>query len=188
MSQVYFIRCQTTGLVKIGLSDNPWSRLSKIQSDNPGELDMLAIAGGGRDFEAAVHRMFGPDHVRGEWFKWSPALAAFIDTLPAVIKPKRSLFTLDGTALGDADLALTLGVARSYASQLRSGLRPVTLAIALALHSKTGDRIGPLIGATDDDIAVLQRFQNAPDFYSNRCRAGTPAAERYATTCRRKAA
>lgn len=186
--QVYFIRCNSTGLVKIGASDNPWSRLSKIQSDNPGELQMLAIAGGGREFEAAVHRMFKPDHVRGEWFRMSPDLAAYLRTLPAVIKPKRSLLTLEGTALGDRDLASTLGIAQSYAAQIRCGLRPVTIAIALALHSKTGDRVGPLLTATDDEILVLRRFHDAPEFLSDRCRAGTPAAERYGTVSRRKAA
>lgn len=178
MASVYFIRCKTTGLVKIGFSDNPWSRLSKIQSDNPGELEMLSIVPLGRDFEAAVHRMFEKEHVRGEWFTHSPALAAYIGTLPAVIKPKRSHYTIDGTVLGDIDFAATVGVAKSYAAQLRGGLRPITIAIALTLHEKTGERIGPLLNATDTEIEILTRFHRAPEFYSDRCRAGTPAVHR----------
>lgn len=181
MKQTYFIHCAATGLVKIGVSEKPWGRLSKIQSDNPGELTMLAIVARGVEYERAMHRLFERDHMRGEWFKFSPALAAYIESLPTEVKPSkpsRQKFTLEGTCLGDEDLAETLGLSKSYAAQLRGGYRPVTIKFALTLHAKTGERIGPLIGASDADIAVLKRYHDAPDYFSSQCRAGKPAVLR----------
>ena len=181
MKQTYFIECERTGLIKIGVSEKPWGRLSKIQSDNPGELVMLAIVAKGEDYERAMHRLFERDHVRGEWFEKSTALTAYIDSLPDAVKPRRpvrTIMTIEGTTLGDVELAQTLGIAKSYASHLRSGWRPITIKHALALHAKTGERIGPLIGASDADIDVLKRFDSQPEFFSDRCRAGRPASLR----------
>lgn len=184
MMQTYFIQCGATGHVKIGRSDEPWKRFSKIQSDTPGELTMLAVVAKGADYEAAMHRMFAADNVRGEWFAMSPSLRAYIDGLPEAVKPKRPerrTYTIEGTSLGDVPLAALLGISKSYAAQIRGGYRSIPLGLALDLFAARGERIGPLLGATDDEIAVLKKFNDAPEYFSASCRAGTAAALRTPT-------
>lgn len=173
--KVYFIRCRSTGLIKIGLSENPWSRMTKIQADNPGELDMLGIEEGGRAHETALHQRFADAHVRGEWHRETPALTGYLASVPRPIRARPETLTLAGTTLSDRQLAAAIGVAFSYCAQMRNGTRAVTLKHALALHAVRGERIGPLIGATDEEIAVLSKFHDAPPFFSDVCRDSTRA-------------
>lgn len=177
MSQVYFIRCKSTGLIKIGLSDNPWSRLSKIQSDNPGELEILAIEEGGAKHEYALHRRFADYHVRGEWHRPGSALLGYLESLPRPLNPnRRQCMTLDGTSLDDRKLARTLNMAISTCAQMRSGIRSVPLATAIRLHGITGDKIGPLLKATDEEIATLRKYVEAAPFFSDVTRASRAAS------------
>lgn len=85
---VYFIRDSVTGQIKIGVAGKPWRRLSKIQTDCPGEVSILALEPGGAEREAALHREFAAARVRGEWFRAVPGLLQHIATLPAPAKPK----------------------------------------------------------------------------------------------------
>lgn len=187
--KVYFIRCKATGLIKIGLSENPWSRLTKVQADNPGELEMLAIEDGGRKHEDALHRRFAEDHQRGEWHRPSAALLGYLESVPRPLNPtRRQSMTLEGTALNDRALAKATGSAFSYCAQLRNGTRAIPLAFALKVHGITGDRIGPLMGAADDEIAVLTKFINAPPFLSDVCRPSTRARRANDSPSQEKAA
>lgn len=116
---IYFISDAISGYVKIGLSEDPWKRIAKIQSDCPGELSVLSIIDGGEAEEAALHARFGNCRIRGEWFRPDSALADHIATLPPAIHPRHSRRTAGGAAgivdrlgghLAVADL---LGIARS---------------------------------------------------------------------------
>lgn len=56
------------------------------------------------------------------------------------------------------DLAAKLGVSVAYASQLLSGTRKPSLELALKYYDIAGIALGPLVGATDAEIATLRRL------------------------------
>ena len=58
-----------------------------------------------------------------------------------------------------AALGRLLSISTPYASQILSGNRPWTRALALSVYRKTGERVGPLIDASDSEIEVLARFE-----------------------------
>jgi len=86
---VYFIKA---GLrVKIGFSNHPDMRLKAIRAGHckaPRGLDtskakLLAIEPGGRDREAELHQQFAHLREAGEWFRRSPDLLSYIDSIAA---------------------------------------------------------------------------------------------------------
>jgi transcriptional regulator with XRE-family HTH domain len=56
------------------------------------------------------------------------------------------------------DLAAKLGVSVAYASQLLSGVRKPSLELALRYFDDAGVKLGPLVGATDQEIATLRKL------------------------------
>jgi transcriptional regulator with XRE-family HTH domain len=56
------------------------------------------------------------------------------------------------------DLAAKLGVSVAYASQLLSGARKPSLELALRFFDEADVRLGPLVGATDEEIATLRKL------------------------------
>jgi hypothetical protein len=67
---VYYTQ-RADGLIKIGTSRTAGSRLADLAREH-GPLILMALQGGGRTEEAAVHRAFKALRVEGEWFR--PAL------------------------------------------------------------------------------------------------------------------
>lgn len=57
------------------------------------------------------------------------------------------------------ELAGLLDISQPYATQLIRQDRPWTRRLAIALYRKRGVRVGPLVGATDEEIDVLERFE-----------------------------
>lgn len=86
---VYFIRCNN--YIKIGKSTDPWKRLAALQTGNPEQLEMLAIAPGGGEFESGLHSAFEGARQRGEWFEETDKLRSFIqsirDVFPGLQEP-----------------------------------------------------------------------------------------------------
>jgi transcriptional regulator with XRE-family HTH domain len=56
------------------------------------------------------------------------------------------------------DLAEMIGVSVAYASQLLSGARKPSLELALKYFDSAGVRLGPLVGASDAEIATLRKL------------------------------
>lgn len=75
-SHVYFIRAGQA--IKIGVSGNVRDRLSALQIGHPDKLELMGSIAGTVVTEAAIHTAFAPDRLRGEWFRASPGLVAFI--------------------------------------------------------------------------------------------------------------
>ncbi|MDE2021112.1 MAG: GIY-YIG nuclease family protein [Patescibacteria group bacterium] len=75
---IYIIRYQDT--VKIGCSEDPVSRIRKIQTNLPERLEILAIIPGGFSEERALHRRFEDEHTNGEWFRYTDKIADFISS------------------------------------------------------------------------------------------------------------
>jgi hypothetical protein len=76
---VYFIQDGENGPVKIGLSNEPDKRISKLQTGNPRELFLRHVIPGDRAVENQLHKRFEPARIRGEWFgrEYLPVIVAF---------------------------------------------------------------------------------------------------------------
>jgi hypothetical protein len=80
--QVYFVRDSGTGYTKIGFTSKPIEqRLRHLQTGNPRELVLLACVPGAPLDERRLHGRFAADRVRSEWFRSSPELLAYIDSV-----------------------------------------------------------------------------------------------------------
>lgn len=75
---VYFVTPEDGGLVKIGYSKNPVSRIKGLMAWSPVPLVCLATYAADPRDEAVVHDAFRADRVRGEWFRRSDDLMNLI--------------------------------------------------------------------------------------------------------------
>lgn len=77
---VYFVRAETTRLIKIGISRDMVQRLKALQTGSPDKLSVMGVIRCERpvDTERAFHAQFRRQHSHGEWFKPSAELDAFI--------------------------------------------------------------------------------------------------------------
>lgn len=76
---VYFIQRREHGVIKIGQARDVASRLRSLQTASPEPLHLLATSQ--RHDERELHSFFQRERLRGEWFRPSPRLLAFIETL-----------------------------------------------------------------------------------------------------------
>lgn len=58
-------------------------------------------------------------------------------------------------------MASRVGISVPYASQLLSGRRTPSRALAVRIWRGTGQKLGPLAHVADADIEVLERIENA---------------------------
>ena len=63
---VYLIECD--GLVKIGVSYDPYTRLKELSTGSSAPLRLLGYVPGGFKREKELHRMFAARRANGEWF------------------------------------------------------------------------------------------------------------------------
>jgi len=77
-SYVYFIRADTTGLIKIGVTHNPRKRLTALNTASPDGLTALGLIKGDRVQEQALHLRFAHYRKHGEWFEPGAELIAYI--------------------------------------------------------------------------------------------------------------
>ncbi|WP_448208574.1 GIY-YIG nuclease family protein [Azospirillum sp. sgz302134] len=76
---VYFMQCNKTNLIKIGVSSEPYRRRKEINRQNSSYIKMLhIIPNGGRMLEAALHSKFAKHRHSGEWFHPSKEIFSFI--------------------------------------------------------------------------------------------------------------
>jgi len=82
-TELYFIECQCAERhIKIGVSSNIKVRLVNMRAHCPYELKLLKAVTAGAHLEIELHQRFAADRVRGEWFRRTPELLAYIDSLP----------------------------------------------------------------------------------------------------------
>lgn len=94
---IYFIGCSEANAVKIGTTRQTYlsadatayARLGKAQSNCPLELELLGVCDGHEIEEAALHQRFRELRIRGEWFRLTDELAAFIAQYPKPIRRPR---------------------------------------------------------------------------------------------------
>lgn len=73
---VYF--AEACGMIKIGCSNQPATRIGQIGEWVPYPITLLATMEGGYALEKALHKMFHADWSHGEWFHNSAALSLFV--------------------------------------------------------------------------------------------------------------
>ncbi len=76
-SYIYVMEC--AGFVKIGLTQNPNSRLAICQTFSPFPVRLIGFLEGTRQQEAALHAKLSAHRVRGEWFRMEGAVADYIE-------------------------------------------------------------------------------------------------------------
>lgn len=145
---IYFIHAAEIGRVKIGYAKYPWARLSKMQSDCPCELVLLAFIEGDKIVERSLHQRFADYRHRGEWFTYDGELRAHIETLEqAPPKKPRKPSRLK-------EMASAAGMSRSYVHQIMSGKRASVQAV-LHLCKTTDWRPAYWADMTDEQVRDL---------------------------------
>lgn len=79
---VYLIRAGEDGPIKIGHGKNPAARRSHLQGGSSQTLILLGILPGSKPEEQELHRRFDSDHIRGEWFRFNPAMLIGAESPP----------------------------------------------------------------------------------------------------------
>ncbi len=75
--------------IKIGKTTDVDKRIALLQTGNKAKLHVLALLPQCSDYEIGeryLHRVFKRDRIRGEWFRNSPSLRNFINTVNIVCK------------------------------------------------------------------------------------------------------
>lgn len=75
-NHVYFLSCH--GFIKIGTATCARSRHRAVQTVSPFEVRLLCAIPGNAELERSLHRKFWYLHERGEWFRVSSDLNAYI--------------------------------------------------------------------------------------------------------------
>jgi hypothetical protein len=80
---IYFIDAKERhqSPIKIGLTGNIEQRVSALQAFTPDELQMLGYVEGTYKDEALIHRAFSAQHIRSEWFRYSPELSSVVSRI-----------------------------------------------------------------------------------------------------------
>jgi hypothetical protein len=89
---VYF--AQLHNRVKIGYSENPWSRIRALKLETPG-IEMVAMHYGTPQDERKTHMCFGSDWIDGEWFNFSEGIRNHIKS---IVETQRNVTLNDVTA------------------------------------------------------------------------------------------
>jgi hypothetical protein len=89
--QVYFIRCEANGLIKIGQGGCAVQRLSSLRTMSPVPIELVGIilCPDGRALERELHARFQEHRSHGEWFRPAPELTDFIRDESRPPRPKR---------------------------------------------------------------------------------------------------
>jgi len=75
----YFIQGRTTGLIKIGKTENLNERLATLQVGSPDVLHIAKTLSG--NVEKTYHKRFAHLRQHGEWFSPAPELIEFINKM-----------------------------------------------------------------------------------------------------------
>lgn len=78
---VYFILDVINRVVKIGISDNPASRMNGLRTSNASELKLLVSIPGDSKKEKELQNKFSHLRVKGEWFTYNDEIENFISSL-----------------------------------------------------------------------------------------------------------
>lgn len=87
---VYAMRHRRSGLIKIGISNHPSTRANTVMYDKSAwelgmrpidHVDVLGVTVGSKEAEAELHQRFAASWVGWEWFRPTPEVMAWVETL-----------------------------------------------------------------------------------------------------------
>lgn len=78
---LYFIHCELTDKVKIGVSNNVRRRLAELQLSSPTELKLIGVVDNCGDLEKTTHFLFRKLNTKGEWFEMNEEIRTFMQQL-----------------------------------------------------------------------------------------------------------
>lgn len=79
--QVYILQENGIGAVKIGVTKNLNRRLSSMRSNSPHQIDVVLTIDADERLESYLKDLFHGSHIRGEWFRATPEMAAFVKSV-----------------------------------------------------------------------------------------------------------
>lgn len=128
---IYFIS-NGRGLVKIGVSKSPSSRLSQLQTGSSDILTLIREMEGGVEAENYLHRKFADHRVSGEWF-------IFQDEMMSVVVPNGHLVNQNRTIEDAKDFASfrdlwIRNLCKMDAATVPSGAKIVGVRISMYMH------------------------------------------------------
>lgn len=86
---IYAIQCGDA--VKIGFARDPLRRLSELNVGYPGKHRMIGFSEGDRTDERRIHASFAAERIRGEWFRLTDRVTAFLGQLTPYLPKKRAV-------------------------------------------------------------------------------------------------
>lgn len=92
---VYFIQAGKDGPIKIGTANGVRRRMANLQSAHYEILELLGIVIGDRDVEREFHERLADSRLRGEWFRPTATVLAFIE------EALKNSGTVDGDGVDD---------------------------------------------------------------------------------------
>jgi hypothetical protein len=147
---IYYVHAPELGMVKIGFATDVSQRFSKIQSDSPTRLVILAAEDGDLVVEAERHARFASLRRRGEWFSLEGELAEFVASLSPFEKATKR------RAFGPTEMALATGWGKSRCSQILSGkYGAIRLETAVHIYRTCGLKMGALANTSDEQCEAV---------------------------------
>jgi uncharacterized membrane protein YccC len=97
--RIYAIRRGQCGPIKIGMSNEPQTRLRNLQTAVAEQLHLLAVIDGDEQVERDLHRRFEKYRLHGEWFSPNPEVLSWVRSIGG---------TVDGDDIPTAAIQLTI--------------------------------------------------------------------------------
>jgi DNA-binding XRE family transcriptional regulator len=142
---IYFI--ESAGRIKIGFSEKPTLRLSKIMSDSPFPALLIGVMDGGLAEERELHAQFAQDRFHGEWFMKTSSLSMFINQNSRPPdedrdEPKTALGKfIRAAGMTDAEFGALVGVSQSQVSRIKNDASKPSLEVAVAIEKVTNGEV-----------------------------------------------
>lgn len=143
--KVYFARAVGGQLVKIGFSEDVARRMRNLALSFEDGIEVLATCDGGREVEAAYHRVLANWRHEGEWFHPNECLDAIVAELSKgvapVVFPRRKRTEVEGESPIDADRRMAKAILGRLLSREPAG---TTISMAIERAYETLVEINPL--------------------------------------------
>lgn len=186
---VYFIETPDSQYVKIGFSRKPTRRLSQLGTIMP--VRLIGTFPATFETESWLHRKFAAFHETGEWFRSTPELRLFIETIgvdppppPAApyVKKARRPRNKQGTSLAESGITLAEHLRKIQSAGGKARAEALTEAQRKRIARKGGkaggkaraEALTPAERSAIASAAVKQRWANkrAADAAATRRRGG----------------
>jgi hypothetical protein len=148
MSGFVYVVASSSGLFKIGYTNDPRRRLSMLRTSTADDLQMLGVIEGTEDHERALHEMLAPWRVAREWFRPCRAISYLLEQATPVAPRGRksglsdpiSMYSrMSGQTLGD--IAKAAGSSRMTLWRIARGKQQASIGVLKRISEATGGAV-----------------------------------------------